>query len=203
VDRKGRGDWKEHDVITELLTYVDGNEGYKVLEVNSEKVTMDRQSLAGIHSQGEFGTVLKAIFSPEVQAEFGLVERTTIDGMPTYVFAFRVPVERSIYRLSWRSNTGVAECKPAYKGSVWVDEDTYTIRRLTLEAAGMPKKFPIQKSSLSIDYEEIAVGEQDAILPVRATLAVTERNKRATRNELEFTAYGRFGAQSRIVSVDK
>ena len=49
---------KESDIFKEEIVYEDGRESYQTVEVNGLKSDKTRSQLKGVHSRGEFGTML-------------------------------------------------------------------------------------------------------------------------------------------------
>ena len=74
VDPNGADSWRLADTVTAKLTYFDQREDYKVIFVDNKAVTADQslEKLGGTVSQGEFGTMLRDIFTQESEARFGL-----------------------------------------------------------------------------------------------------------------------------------
>jgi hypothetical protein len=60
--------FSQTDTFIEELTYESPKETYRTLEVNGQKSSMQRDALKGVHSRGEFGSMLKSIFGPEAAA---------------------------------------------------------------------------------------------------------------------------------------
>src|SRR4051794_33212429 len=90
VDPTGDGAWRDTDVILEQLSFFDQKENYKVVMVNNSMVTNNVQhdQLGGATSSGEFGSILRAIFTPESQTEFQFERWTGLRGRWQQVFSF-------------------------------------------------------------------------------------------------------------------
>ena len=61
---------RESDLVISEITYENGRESYQVLEVNGLKTDKTSKRLEGVHSKGEFGSLLKSLFGPEVEATY-------------------------------------------------------------------------------------------------------------------------------------
>jgi hypothetical protein len=78
--------------------------------------------------------------------------------------------------------------------------------RIEKETADMPETFPITRVTTTIDYADVALGDgSDFVLPAKSeveTCSVDERNECA-HNIVVFANWHKFGAKSRIVSVEE
>jgi hypothetical protein len=88
---------------------------------------------------------------------------------------------------------------PAFHGLVYIDAATKGIRRITLQAEEMPKDFSIHTAAMTVDYDYIAIGTHDFLMPIRGTVSLTRGKREAVLNEMEFRNYRRYGAKSKIV----
>ncbi len=192
VDKNGRGDWRQWDLITELLRYVDGNEEHKTLQVNSRNQAADPDT--GVHSGGEFGMFLDTVFSDKAGAHFEWQGYAEVNGQQTDAYRYEVALPHSLYGLSsksWRISV-------AYHGFVYIDPNTMDVRRVSIEADNVPKEFPIRESALTVDYSYFSIGAQQYLLPKIATLYVRQGKRRLARNEKEFREYRRYTGESTI-----
>jgi len=128
------------DTFIEELTYESPKETYRMLEVNGVKSSMHRDSLKGVHSRGEFGSMLKSIFRPEAAAKYKWSGRAMTGGVLCDVFDADVPVERSNFILTFNLRQEIA----GFHGRVFVDEESGLVRRIVLQGGGLPKDFGLQ-----------------------------------------------------------
>ena len=66
--------------------------------------------------------------------------------------------------------------------------------------------FPITAASKIIDYDWATINEQPHLLPSRAVVELTARDRgqtEQTRNEILFRGYRKFGAEVKIIDVDE
>ena len=139
VDQSGKGNWKHRDSLAELLTYHDRQESRTTLEVNGKRSSLKRADLNSTWpiSVGEFGALLKLVFSPSSKTQFEWKEAATLgDGTGTvHVLSYRVAQENATIDLSEGNDSiGVG-----FHGLVYIDGATSGIRRITLEADGLPR----------------------------------------------------------------
>jgi hypothetical protein len=147
-------------------------------------------------STGEFGMTLKAVFDPGAKAEFTWKERASLGGPIVQVFTYRVDVHASKYRLV--AHGAGQTMIVGFHGLVYIDAATFGVRRITLVADGIPATFPIRESTVVVDYDYVAIGDHDHLVPIAAEVRTLQGKRYQIRNEMEFRNYKRYGAQSSI-----
>ncbi|MGO9242384.1 MAG: hypothetical protein ACLQBJ_16395, partial [Bryobacteraceae bacterium] len=183
----------QSDAIKEELTYEDGKESYRTLEVNGLKSDKTRSAMKGVHSRGEFGTMLKGLFSPEVAAVYKWDGQAMVGGAMCEVFNVSVPPEKSNFVLYLNTRQEVA----GYTGRVFIEDETGMVRRLVIQGNKLPKDFGLQSPAFSLDYGMVRIGTQDYLLPLRSVMQVRQ-GKILVRNETVFEQYRKFEASSLI-----
>jgi len=194
VDPTGLEFWSQQDVITARLTYFEHREDYKVVLINNRPTNISYDNLGGATSTGEFGSMMRELFAPETQARFRWERWATLRGRRTHVFSYQVDQPRSKWHISYQKTL---EIVPAYRGLVYVDQDTLAVVRITLEAVGIPPDFPIQQASTVLDYDFVDIAGRQYWLPLRAVVRMRE-GKLLVRNEVEFRLYRKFAAEATI-----
>jgi VWFA-related protein len=195
VDAAGTGKWRRRDTIAELLRYHDNAETRTTLEINGKRTTTERAGLKGPLSLGEFGGVLNAVFQPSSKTDFQWKETDALGGGTVQVLSYRVSPENSTWGLAGEANWKV---DPAFHGLVYIDAATKGIRRITLEADDLPHDFLIHSASIVVDYDYIAIGTHDYLMPVRGSVSMREGKRQAVLNEMEFRNYRRYGSKVSI-----
>jgi VWFA-related protein len=195
VDATGTGKWRRRDTIAELLRYHDNAETRTTLEINGKHTTTERAGLKGPLSLGEFGGVLNAVFQPSSKADFQWKETDALGGGTVQVFSYRVSPENSTWGLAGEANWRV---DPAFHGLVYIDAATKGVRRITLEADDLPRDFLIHSASITVDYDYIAIGTHDYLMPIRGSVSMREGKREAVLNEMEFRNYRRYGSKVSI-----
>lgn len=196
VDAAGNGKWRRRDTIAELLRYHDNAETRTTVEINGKRTGTGRAGLKGTLSNGEFGGVLNAVFQPSSKTDFQWKETGVLGtGGTVQVLGYRIARENSSWGLA-----GDADWKvyPAFHGLVYVDTATKGVRRITLEADDMPRDFLIHSASITVDYDYLAIGTHDYLMPVRGTIRMREGKREAVLNEIEFRNYRRYGSKVSI-----
>jgi hypothetical protein len=195
-DPTGTGNsWYHGDTITARLSY-NGVENYEVILHNNQPVTngKDMRQFGGTISQGEFGSMMKEIFEPETHAEFSWDHWGKLRGRKTYVFAYNVEQEYS----HWRVEADNAEAIfPAYRGLIYIDEDTKMVVKIVMTPHDMPSTFPIHDITSSLDYDLETIGDQQFMLPLKSVLT-SKRDRYMSKNDIEFRLYRKFGTESSI-----
>jgi hypothetical protein len=196
VDPSGTGNsWYHSDTITARLSY-NGFENYEVILHNNLPVTngKDMRQFGGMSSQGEFGSMMKEIFEPDTHAEFSWDHWGKLRGRKTYVFAYDVQQEFSKYRVEADDAPAIV---PAYRGLVYIDEDTKMVVKVVMTPYDMPGTFPIHDITSSLDYDLETIGDQQYMLPLKSVL-LSKRARQMSKNDIEFRLYRKFGTESTI-----
>ena len=197
IDPSGKGDWRVDDNMTELLRYIDHEEVHQTLNAKGSRTESPRDALRGFLSNGEFSLLLETVFSPEVRAMFTWKELANMANHTCHVFSFHVEAKYSKYALrggpggNYRRNV-------AFHGLVFIDSNSYSVRRISMEAENVPVEFPIRASSMSMNYDLMLLGEHEYMLPVAAEVVARTGKRRQVRNEITFRDYRRFAAQTTI-----
>lgn len=185
--------FSQTDSFVEEMTYESPKETFRTLEVNGLRSNARRDAFTGVHSRGEFGGMLKSIFSPEAAAQYKWSGRAISGGVLCDVFDVDVPVARSNFILTFNLRQEVA----SFHGRVFVDEDTGLVRRILLQGAGLPKDFGLQSPTFSLEYGNVRIAGADHLLPLRSVLQVRQ-GRQVVRNETQFRDYRKFEASSDI-----
>jgi hypothetical protein len=194
-DFNGKNGWRPIDIIVERLTYFEHREDYKVIEVNGAPASIPHEQLRGASSSGEFGSVMKSIFSPETETEFHWQNWFTLRGRKTQVYSYRVPASKSNYHIKVPEQK--LDLVTGYHGLVFIDTQRRLVHRITLHPDGIPSSFPIQDVSLALDYEYNRIGDADYLLPLQFELRSRERNL-LVKNDVDYDNYRKFTADSSI-----
>jgi hypothetical protein len=184
---------KEADSYKDELIFEDGKERYQRLEADGVKADHSAIENTGIRSRNEFGSMLRGLFDPKVGASYHWAGRSMALGVLCQVFEFEVSRAKSNFVMHYGNTVESA----AYRGRVFIDDETGMVRRLTIQGSGLSKEFALQSPSLSLDYGMVKIGEVDYLLPLRSILQL--RNAKVfVRNESVFRDYRKFQAESKI-----
>jgi len=194
-DFNGKNGWRPIDIIVERLTYFEHREDYKVIELNGMPASVPHEQLNGASSSGEFGSVMKAIFSPETETEFNWQNWFTLRGIRTHVYSYRVSTSQSNYHIKVPERK--LDLVTGYHGLVFIDAQKRQVHRITLHPDGIPLSFPIQDVSLALDYEYTRIGDADYLLPLQFELRSREGNL-LVKNDVDYDNYRKFTADSNV-----
>lgn len=194
-DFNGQNGWRPIDMIVERLSYFEHREDYKVIELNGMPASIPHEQLTGASSSGEFGSVMKSIFSPETEAEFAWQNWFTLRGRKMHVYSYRVLVSNSNYHIKVPERK--LDLVTGYHGLVFIDAQRHMVHRITLHPDGVPPSFPIQDVSLALDYEYNRIGDADYLLPLQFELRSRE-GKLLVKNDVDYDNYRKFTADSSI-----
>ncbi len=193
VDPTGMEFFRQVDTVVTRLSFFEQKEEYKVILVNDRPTEVDYDMLGGTTTSGEFGTMLRYIFEPKSETSFEWQRWATLRGRRMHVFGYTVAQEKSQWTVSWQRKLFATV---GYRGLVYVDRDTGMVAKVTLEA-DMPPAFPIQRASTTLDYDFVAINDQQYVLPLRSETRLRE-GKFLARNDTEFRSYRKFSAESVI-----
>ena len=203
--------WTPYDRLSIAVSYrQSAGEDYKLLSVNGMPVTEDQDynmKLGGTISTGEYVSALTSIFKPESQTEFQAVDTDTLRGRRTIIYEYTVKKENSRQTLGWGEGGSMkAETVSGYRGRIWVDRENYRVLRLEDISTEIEPGFPITAASKVIDYDWVTITDQPHLLPSRAIVELTARDRgqtEQTRNDILFRGYRKFGAEVVIKDIDE
>lgn len=196
VDPTGSGTAFRHvDTVTTKLSYNEGHEDYQVVLVNNAPVTnMTMEKLGGTTSSGEFGSMMRQIFSPESFARFEWDHWATLRGRRTYVFNYDIEQRYSQFHVTYEKTMDIVT---AYRGLIYIDEDTKMVTKITQIPYDIPETFPVHDVKLSLDYDFTKIGDSEFLLPLKS-VNTSKGTRYMSRNEIEFRLYRKFGTESTI-----
>jgi hypothetical protein len=192
--------WHAYDIVSYDLVYQDGREDYRNTKINGKPVAAGEDQKTGSWSSGEFGTILRALFTLGRSANFHFVKETTIAHRSARVYDFSVAKSDS----RWRVTAGSQTFDPAYKGSVWIDKENARVLRIEMQAVSLPTSFPLDTVESSLDYDYIRLeASRQFLLPVKAEVLDCERGSfNCTRNSIDFRNYHKYTGEA-IITFDK
>jgi hypothetical protein len=192
-------DWLKYDELKARVSYVEGHENYELVSVNNKVVTRGFEEVGGATSTGEFGSLLKELFDPRTNAEFGWARHSLLRAHPVYVFTFRVPRARSKWRLTYTGGPGDSSQQmiTAYSGLVYIDKETERVLRIKMDTEDVPPSFPLQHATSRLDYDFIDISGVRHLLPLKAEVRM-RASRELTRNDVEFRLYRKFSADASI-----
>lgn len=190
------GGWQLDDILEAELSFNERKESYSKVRVNGRESPKRFESLGGTLSVGEFGSILRALFSPEARAAFRKEREENLTGKTVVVIAaFSVPQASSQWTLSFKNTHSL---KVGYHGWIWIDSATRQVLKITQRTEKLPAGFPIAYSETTTEYGSgfiRGLESQEFLLPLKAELIIQEAQpRRVTRNLIAFRDFRRFTA---------
>lgn len=194
----GTGVWFSKDVLTVKLTYFGNREKYDLTLVNGHKTRETYESTGGAISEGDFGSVLLEIFSPDSGTKFQWDHWTHLRKRLTRVYQYRTSRERSHYRIGVGDRTSDRRIVVAGRhGFIYADDITGMIMRITGDADSIPAGFPVTAQASMLDYDYADVGGKQFLLPLRVE-NIMKTAQINFKNVVEFRDYRKFTGESSI-----
>lgn len=194
----GAGVWFPKDVLTVKLSYFGNREKYQLTLINGHKTKETYESSGGAISEGDFGSVLLEIFSPDSGTRFIWDHWTHLRKRLTRVYAYRTSREKSHYRIGVGDKESERRMVIAgRRGFIYADNDTAMIMRITGQAESIPAGFPVTAQSSMLDYDYGDVGGKQFLLPLRVE-NVMKSARLNFKNVVEFQDYRKFTGESSI-----
>jgi len=202
--------WAVYDRLSIAVSYrQNAGEDYKLLAVNGMPPGESQNygmKLGGTISTGEYVTALSDLFKPESRAEFNMVDTDTLRGRRAVIYEYEVKKQFSHQTLGWGEGGTISlQTVAGYRGRIWIDREDNRVLRLEDISTEIDPGFPITAASKTIDYDWVAINEQQHLLPLRAVVQLTDRVRgqtEETRNEILFRGYRKFGAEVKIIDFD-
>ncbi len=203
--------WAVYDRLSIAVSYRQtAGEDYKLLSVDGIPATEGQgygMKLGGTISTGEYVSALSDLFRPESRAEFNMVDTDTLRGRRTIVYEYEVKKQFSHQTLGWGEGGSLKQQTiSGYRGRIWIDRENNRVLRLEEISTEIDPGFPITAHTTIIDYEWVTINEKEHLLPSRAVVELTARDRgqtEQTRNEILFRGYRKFGAEVKIIDIDE
>lgn len=201
VDPNASDHFRSVGTVLAKVSYNAGHEDYRVYSVNGRYQNTDMEHVGvggGAISSGEFGSLMREIFEPSGEAEFGWDHWAKLRGRPMAVFNYFIDSGHSKYSISYyTSPSDEQRIVTAYKGLIYADPNTGEIDRITFVAVNIPKSFPVSAATEILDYDLVDISGQQFVCPMMARLLMTAGREKS-KNEIEFRDYRKFGTESII-----
>ena len=153
--------------------------------------------MGGAITEGEFGSDLVAIFSPESKTVIRWDHWTRLRKHTAHVFFYRIALRNSHARMEFGYKGGPpASTIVGEHGYFYVDRDTRQILRIN-RTTDLPADFPVRKATTLLDYDFQTVGGKPFLLPLHAEIRMAT-DYILTRNQIDFTDYRKFEGESKI-----
>lgn len=199
--------WRLEDTVVEDVDYYQGTETYRTRSLNGAADTRPLSEIRGAFSRGELGSIMAITFGASSHANFQWSHWESLRGRRVAVFSYFVDRDHSQYWVCCVSTGGMTvngvrrqkykQWMSAYRGFVYADADTGIIVQLTFLNVAIPEEYNLQDNRNLVEYSEVTLGGKSHLLPKRA-IHFTRSIRGKTRDEISFSNYRKFGAESTI-----
>jgi hypothetical protein len=203
VDPNDKGEWRQADTLVLKLTYFERREEYKLMTVNNHSTGLSYEQMRGAITEGEFGSMLAAIFALHSRTNRSWDHWTLLRSRPTHVYSFAISAANSDYQItSGTSRRDEERVRVGQHGYVYIDEATKMVVRIMAVADDFPRDFSVQNVVLVLDYDFTDVGGSHYLLPLHSQTTLFAPPFQH-RNETDFLAYRKFSADATITYEKK
>jgi hypothetical protein len=154
-------------------------------------------------TSGEFGGDLLILFGADANPQFDWDHWEGRKGERKAVFHYFVSASHSQYTLlyccfypSGFAGKRQQRYNPSLRGLISFDPSTGVMARLMMQAVDLPPTLRIRESNTIIDYDVVMISGRSYILPVKALVFSRTEDGQKNRNEITFTRYRKFEAES-------
>jgi len=194
--------FKLKDRITAELMFNDGQESYRNVKTGGKLLGIGRNrppEKTGNWSTGDWISITLDVLQPSTDAEFKFAGEDTIGGRKARMYKYTVRQPNS----HWRVEPEGYPIKPAYRGAVWIDNESFRVLRVEMEARQLPANYPLNIVEMTTELGVVSIAGTSYLLPVKAENLTCQRDTvTCHKNELEFRNYRRFSAESTISATD-
>ena len=194
--------WKLQDRISAELMFNDGAESYRNVKTGGKLLGLGKNKppeQTGNWSSGDWISITLDVLQPSTDAAFKFSKEDTIGGRKARKYTYSVRQPNS----HWRVEPSGYPIKPAYRGAVWIDTESYRVLRVEMEARQLPENYPLNIVEMTTELGPVNIAGQTYLLPVMAANLSCQRDTvTCHKNELEFRNYRRFSAESTISATD-
>ncbi len=126
MDPRGGDSYRSLPTLLAKVSYNEGQEQYKIYSAGGKIVDADMGGIGGggARSSGEFAGMMRSLFEPKSQAEFGWDHWATLRGRTMAVFNYFIDSGHSSYSISYgEGREDDQRIITAYKGLVYADRE--------------------------------------------------------------------------------
>jgi hypothetical protein len=148
----------------------------------------------GSFDGGTLGPLLQDIFLNE-GADFEYVGEERTDASTLLEYRFQIPGSTSHYfiRTGGDRSGGLA-----YQGSIWIDADSFDLRRLQVRVDGLPPEAHTCLVTTTADYQRTRIGNGDFLVPRESVLRMLMTDSSVTDTTLAYSACREYQSESTI-----
>jgi len=192
-------DFRMKDRVTAELAHEGAKDEFRNLEINGKKLKKGSPEQSGTWSVGEFGAMAADVLNPATETKFEKRGSETVGSRMAKWYDYTVEQPNSHWRVTFEGKT----IYPAYKGSIWIDEETHRVTRLEMVARQIPEDYPMDKVEMMVENGKVKIGTTDYLMPVKSgSLACKRGTVTCVSNETEYRNYRKFSSESQIMTTE-
>lgn len=192
--------WALEDVVEAEVVYAQRKETYRNVRIDGRRHDAGMEDLGAAWSTGEYGTLLRNLFAPQLGLVFTRNRRRDDETPGAAAYAVQASREQS----TWSIHFNEAHIRPAYRAAVWLAPESGRALRVEMTAeAELPPGFGLRLVKTTLRFASATVGGAQYLLPASAaTLSCLRRSVKCYRHEIAFDNYRKFSAESSIFHVE-
>lgn len=192
-------DLKMKDRVTAELAHEGAKDEFRNVEINGKKLKKGTPEASGTWSVGEFGAMAADVMNPASQTKFEKRGSEMIGSRMAKWYDYTVEQPNSHWRVTFEGKT----IYPAYKGSIWIDEETYRVTRLEMIARQIPEDYPMDKVEMMVESGKVKIGTAEHLMPIKSgSLACKRATVTCVNNQTEYRNYRKFSSESTIMTTE-
>ena len=182
------------DQVSTNLSFENGVEHYSdIFQNKNSRPSMS--AIAGAWSEGEFGTLLQQTGKLLEIQPVNFVAFETLAGSPTAIFRFEVSENQS----PWDLEVGSQHYQIPFTTDVWISVASGEILKISRKSIAIPAETRISEIDWDVSLAAVDLNGTTWLLPNSAAYAVSyEESKRREWNQMSFSNYHRYGAESSL-----
>ncbi|MCB1022559.1 MAG: hypothetical protein KDC27_21700 [Acidobacteria bacterium] len=181
------------DVVRLEVAVVDGTELYSWPGAAFEPIRPAELVGFGLMADGALFSFARSVFLTH-QATIRFAGEQALEGRPALRFDYQVPYFRSGYTITTVSGSA----KVAFRGSFWVDPESFAVLRLDKEGVDLPPELALVAATAHVDYQQVTIDGRELTLPRLAVDELLAMDGAVSRNEATFERCRRFLAGSSL-----
>jgi len=151
--------------------------------------------IKGPFGTGALGTILTDIFTGS-SVRFYFDGEEAMDSLKLFRYRYEVSQESSHYMI----HTGSDWAFTAYDGAVWIDPNSFELRRLQMRTSELPKESGACESTTTVEYAPIRIGTGDFLLPQHSTLHFLMRDMGESDVATTYSSCHQYHAEATLVT---
>jgi hypothetical protein len=166
---------------------------------------LSHKYLGGMVDLGQFGTVLRIVFTPHNHTSFDYKNEITVRNTPLVVFGFQIKKPTADSKSSnFLPGLKIGEdgggVYTGLMGLFWIDKNTSSLRRIVTHSTEIDPKDPVEAESSATDYGLVTIpGLGQFMLPKGGEQLACLKSERCWRNIMTFKNCHKFAGKSRIL----